>query len=216
MTTTRIILLRHGETEANRERRFAGSTDVELTSEGRTMAESAARRFRAVRIDALHVSPLLRCAQTAEEVSRVSGLKPRVVPEIRELDFGDWEMLSLEEVHERDAEGFTRWISDDAVPAPGGESWAELGARVGEWWAEVAERYEGRTVLAVTHGGVILWLARHVAQAPYQAMIAFEIDPCSITILQSRRGLWRIRSLNDTTHIRDPLLDGPPPTEMPP
>lgn len=214
--TTRIVLVRHGETAANLQRRFAGRTDVELTESGRAQADALGERFRSVRVDALHVSPLRRCAQTAEPIVASTGLEPRVVPEIRELDFGDWEMLDLDEVRERDPDGFARWISDDAVPVPGGESWAQLGARVGEWWAEVAEQHEGQTVLGVTHGGVILWLARHVAHAPFEAMIAFEIDPSSITILQSRGPLWRIRVLNDTTHLRDPLAEGPPPVGMPP
>lgn len=214
--TTRIVLVRHGETAANRQRRFAGSTDLELTETGREQAEALGRRLREVRIDALHVSPLARCAQTAEPIVASTGLEPRVVPEIRELDFGDWEMLDLDEVRERDPDGFGRWISDEAVPVPGGESWVELGARVEEWWDQVARCYEDRTVLAVTHGGVILWLARRVVHAPREAMIAFEVDPSSVTILQSRGHLWRIRVLNDTTHLRDPLADGPPPVGLPP
>lgn len=214
--STRFILVRHGETPASKERRFAGSTDVELTDAGREQAETLARRLRQVRIDAFHVSPLTRCLQTAEPVAEVTGRKPALTDELRECHFGEWEGLSAHEVRERYRSEFDAWISDDAVPPPSGESWQEVGARVGRWWRDAAERYEGRTVLAVTHGGPILWLARHVAHAPYSAMIAFEIDPCSVTLLQTRGPLWRIRLLNDTTHVRDPLLDGPPPEEMPP
>lgn len=214
--STRFVLVRHGETPSSRERRFAGATDVPLTDHGREQAASLSGRMRGVHVDAMVCSPLIRCRQTAEAISSMTGHTPVIEPRIRELDFGSWENLTSDEVLERDRDGFMRWLADDAVATPGGESWAGLGTRVREWFEETAAAHEGGTILAVTHGGVIMWLSRYVAHAPYQAMLSFEIDPCSITIIGSRRALWRIRHLNDTTHLRDPLHEGPPPKPMPP
>ncbi len=214
--STRLILVRHGETPSSVERRFAGSSDVDLTEEGHRMAQALARRLRQIRIDVMHVSPMRRCLQTAEHLTETTGRKPRIDDRIREVDFGAFEGFTSREVAERHGEEFQRWLQDDSHPPPDGESWTELGERVSAWWQEVAERYRDRTVLGVMHGGPILWLARHVLQAPYIAMVVLEIDPCSVTLLQSRGRLWRVRMLNDTTHIRDPLMDGVPPEEMPP
>jgi probable phosphoglycerate mutase len=198
------------------ERRFAGSTDVELTEDGRAQAKALAKRLRQVRVDALFSSPLTRCQQTADAITEVTGRKATLTEEIRECDFGSWEGLTANEVREKDPDAFGNWVADDAFAPPGGESWTQVGDRVNTWWSQAAERYDDRTVLAVTHGGPILCLARHVTQGPYLAMFSFEIDPCSVTVIQNRRRLWRLRLLNDTTHIADPLREGPPPEGMPP
>ena len=214
--STKFLLVRHGETFSSRERRFAGSTDTELTDDGRAQAEALARRLRQVRVDVLYSSPLSRCRQTAEAITHVTGRKPTVDDRIRECHFGEWEDLTVTEIMDRRRDEFMHWLSDETVAPAGGESWAQVGERLRDWFEDAGRRYEDRTVLAITHGGPILWLARHVTHAPYQAMVAFEIDTCSITVIQSRRGLWRLRHLNDTSHIRDPLLEGPPPKPMPP
>jgi ribonuclease H / adenosylcobalamin/alpha-ribazole phosphatase len=186
--TTRFILVRHGETESSRERRFAGSTNVDLTDFGREQARALAQRLRPVRIDVIHVSPLGRCLQTAEPICDVTGRKPTVMEDLRECHFGDWENLTFGEVLEK--------------------CWADLGERVGKWFDEAAERYEGRTVLAVTHGGPILSLARRVTGAPREAMDAFLVETGSVSVIQLSNSRVRIRAWNDTTHMNDPLLDG--------
>src|SRR5688572_19696591 len=118
--TTRVILVRHGETESSRERRFAGATDVALTDFGREQARVLAQRLRPARIDAIHVSPLLRCRQTAEAITEVTGRKAMVVDDLRECHFGDWENLTVAEVAERWPEALQMWAADEAHPPPGG------------------------------------------------------------------------------------------------
>ena len=214
--STRLILVRHGETPASVDRRFAGSTDVELTDHGHEQTRALARRLRPVRIDALYVSPLIRCRQTASAIEDTTGLKPRLVEDLRECRFGEWENLTLTEVVQRDAELFQTWIADDGVAPVGGESWREVWARVESWWKEASERHRDRTILAVTHGGPILSFLRHAVGGPYHSMFVFEIDPGSVTLLQTRGELLRLRVANDTSHLRDVLRDGPPPEEVPP
>lgn len=206
--TTRVILVRHGETDSSRERRFAGATDVALTDYGRDQARALAQRLRPVRIDAIHVSPLGRCLQTAEPITELTGRKPTVVEDLRECHFGDWENLTIGDVMERWQEDLQRWAADESVPPPGGECWLDLNHRVAAWWEEATKRYEGRTVLAVTHGGPILSLARHVTGAPRQAMDAFLVETGSLSVMHVSNGRVRIRTWNDTTHLADPLTDG--------
>lgn len=208
MSSTRFILVRHGKTSANHERRFAGSTDVELTDEGREQARALARRLRSVRIDVIFSSPLTRCLQTAEPITEMTGRKPVVCDDIHECRFGDWENLTAEEILERSSDGLQRWLADETVAPPNGESWNQLGERVTKWWDDAAARYENRTVLAVTHGGPILWLGRHVTGGARQAMSTLFVEPASVSVIQLSAGRTRIRLWNDTTHIADPLLDG--------
>src|SRR5712691_5215445 len=139
--TTRFIFVRHGETQSSLERRFAGSTDVELTENGLEQAKAVARRLRPVRVDAIHVSPLRRCQQTAAAVTEVTGRKAEITQEIRECGFGEWENLTLAEVLEKWPGDMQNWIADESVAPPGGESWHSLGERVERWFGEATKRY---------------------------------------------------------------------------
>lgn len=205
----RLILVRHGETLASIDRRFAGAQDVDLTPHGHEQAEALARRLAATPVDAFYVSPLRRCRQTAVPVARALRMEPVPADDLRECHFGSWEGLSLTEVLERDAEMFQTWISGDEHSPPEGESWGQVWERVGGWWREAIRRHEGGTILAVTHGGPILCFLRSVLAAPYASMYQFEIDPCSVTVLQTRGEVVRVRLVNDTTHYRDMVSPAP-------
>lgn len=180
------------------------------------MAERTAGRLRGLDSDALYVSPLLRCRTTADPIADALGLEVSLDERVQECHFGEWEGLTSAEVRERYPHHFARWISDEAVSPPGGESWRSVYDRAGEWFDEATAAHDGGTVVAVVHGGVVLSLVRRIVQAPYLALVAMEVDPCSITLLGARSQLWRLRLLNDTSHLHDPLHEGPPPAPMPP
>ncbi len=213
--TTRLIMVRHAETPGSLERRFTGSTDVELTDDGHRQAQELAQRLRAVRIDVMHVSPLTRCQQTAEPITSVTGRKATIVPELRECSFGCIENMTITEALEKFGDKLPTWFGTEDVCPPDGETWNQVGERLKTWFADAAERYKDRTVLAVTHGGPILWLTRHLADAPFRSMVVFEIDPASVTVFQARGDTWHIRTLNDTTHLGEPLMETAAPRRMP-
>jgi ribonuclease H / adenosylcobalamin/alpha-ribazole phosphatase len=213
--STRFILVRHAETPGSVERRFTGSTDVPLTDDGHKQARALAQRLRPVRIDVMHVSPLSRCQSTAAPVTEVTGRKATIVEDIRECHFGVLENLSLSEALTEHGEKLADWFGGEDRCAPEGETWTDVGKRLVRWFDEASERYENRTVLAITHGGPILWLARYITGAPYPAMGVFEVDPASVTVFQKRSGTWRLRLFNDTSHLRDPLLETGAPRRMP-
>jgi len=213
--TTRFILVRHAETPGSLERRFTGSTDVELTDDGRRQAEALAKRLRPVRIDVMHVSPLVRCRQTAEPITAVTGRKATIVPELREVAFGVIENMTIGEAVEAHGDKLATWFGGEDVCPPDGETWNAVGERLKTWFADAAERYKDRTVLAVTHGGPILWLTRYLVDAPFRSMIVFEVDPASVTVFQSRSNTWRIRSFNDRAHLGEPLMESAAPRRMP-
>jgi ribonuclease H / adenosylcobalamin/alpha-ribazole phosphatase len=213
--STRFILVRHADTPGTVERRFTGSTDVPLTDEGVTHARELAKRLRTVRIDALHVSPLLRCRQTAEPITEITGRKATITDDLRECDFGVLENLSIQEAMEQHGDKLADWFGGEDRCPPDGETWNQVGERLQTWFDAGAERYKDRTVLAVTHGGPILTLVRKITGAPYPAMGVFEVDPASVTVIQLRGGTWRLRLFNDTSHLRDPLLETAAPRRMP-
>ena len=202
---TRLILVRHGETPASVERRFAGSTDVELTQDGRDQALEVGRRLRDIRIDALYASPMKRCVQTAAAIAQTTGLKVRDAPELRECDFGAWENMTITEVMSHDHETFQAWVADDSVAPPSGESWGDVSVRTWGWWERASTKHDDRTICAVTHGGPILCMLRKALDAPYRSLFVVDIAVCSITLFQVSRGILRVPLVNDTSHLSEAL-----------
>lgn len=214
--STRLLLIRHGETPATVERLFVGSTNVELTPGGHEQARAVAQRLKHVRIDALYVSPLTRCMQTAAPIVETTGLRPRVDGALRECDFGSWEGMSFQEVFQKDPDGLRRWVTEEGHSSHGGESREQLADRVWAWWLAAAVKHENDTVCAVTHGGPIRSAVQRGLQAPFSAFLSIEIDPASITLLQTQGPGVRVRFVNETSHLGDPLRPSEPPTELPP
>ena len=154
MTTT-IVLVRHGETDWNRERRFQGHDDIPLNDDGRAQVAELAGRLAAERFAAAYASPLRRAAESAEILAAQLSLEVRTSGALKEVDVGSWSGLTVSEVQERFPEGFSRWIDWRVVGWDDGERYEEFSRRVLEGLLEIAARHPGEQVLAVTHGGPI-------------------------------------------------------------
>jgi len=147
-------MVRHGETDWNRERRFQGQSDPPLNAAGRGQARELAGRLSGESIDTVYASPLRRAYETAEIVAGRLGLEVRASDALREVFLGAWEGLTLSDVEARFPEGYRRWV-DHRDGWHDGETYDELGPRVIAGLLEIAEAHEGGCVLAVTHGGPI-------------------------------------------------------------
>jgi broad specificity phosphatase PhoE len=151
---TTLYLARHGESDWNAENRFQGHTDRPLTDLGRRQAERLADEVVALPLAAIYTSPLRRCAETAEIVSRHVRLEPIVDAALCEVDVGNWAGLTRAQVEERFPEGFRRWITggngwDD------GETYEEMAERVLVGVREIAAAHADDMVLLISHGGPI-------------------------------------------------------------
>jgi probable phosphoglycerate mutase len=149
-----IVLVRHGETDWNRDNRFQGHADPPLNETGRAQARALAAEVREEPIAALYTSPLVRAAETAAILAEPLGLEPLIDPSLMEVDVGSWSGLTRTDVERRFPDGFSRWLAhghgwDD------GETYAELGERVVAGLLAIGARHADERVLAVTHGGPI-------------------------------------------------------------
>jgi broad specificity phosphatase PhoE len=154
VSTTRIVLCRHGETEASARGRFCGALDVGLSPVGRK--EAALLAAGAGVASALYASPARRALETARPIGERVGLEPIIEPRIRELDFGEVDGVPYEQVAALRPELYDEWLrAPTRVRFPGGECYADLRGRAVEAVSEVISRHEGETVLIVTHAGVI-------------------------------------------------------------
>jgi broad specificity phosphatase PhoE len=143
---TTILLVRHGETDWNAQRRVQGKTDRPLNDTGREQARALADQLAGVRLAAVYSSDLSRALETARIVADAHGLPVTSVPELRERDFGTWEGLTDEEILERFPEA-------RSGPWGDAETRDELTARVLSALRRISGSHAGETVLAVSHGG---------------------------------------------------------------
>jgi alpha-ribazole phosphatase/probable phosphoglycerate mutase len=152
--TNRLYLVRHGQVEGFERFPIYGRTDVEVTEVGRVQMEALAERLRHARIDAVFSSDLRRSVVGARIIGRHHDAPVRPLPELREMDFGDWEGLTLEDIRERFPEELEKREKDVLgyrVPG-GGESLGSFSRRVLSSMKAVLEEREGQDILLVAHG----------------------------------------------------------------
>lgn len=150
---TTLLIARHGETEWNATHRWQGFAGPPLNERGRGQARDLARRLSTTRIDAVYSSDTVRAVETAEIVASRLNLEVREDPRLREVDFGEWEGLTREEINELYSGAFREWDECKLAAPPGGETDLEMADRVLEALREIAERHEEACVLVVTSGG---------------------------------------------------------------
>ncbi|KAB8192139.1 bifunctional RNase H/acid phosphatase [Nonomuraea phyllanthi] len=201
---TSLLLLRHGETELSIERRFSGRGDAELTPNGLAQAAAAAERLSREPYlpDAIVSSPLKRARQTAEAVARRTGLDIDVDDDLRELDFGAWEGHTFTEVQRRWPAELAAWLADPEAAPPGGESFASTERRVRAAGDRLVERYEGKTVLVVSHVTPIKMVLRLALMAPLESLYRMHLDLACLSLVEYYAdGPAVVKSFNDTSHL---------------
>jgi broad specificity phosphatase PhoE len=151
---TELLLVRHGETDWNRERRFQGHADPPLNDAGREQARMLAENLADEGIDAIYTSDLRRARETAEILAARSGSEVVALRELREIDVGDWQGLTWPEIEERHPDGAARW-GRDGHGWDGGETYDQLRERIVAALHVIAERHPGQRVLVVGHGGTV-------------------------------------------------------------
>ena len=149
-----IVMVRHGETDWNREDRFQGHSDPPLNDRGRSQARALAQALGGLEAAALYSSPLARAHETAIILAERLRLEVHMRDDLREVDVGSWSGLTRSEAEARFPAGYRRWLEfghgwDD------GETYQELGLRVLSEVRRIAEDHPGERVVAVTHGGPI-------------------------------------------------------------
>ena len=157
-TPTRVLCIRHGETDWNAAGRWQGNAPVPLNEIGRAQSAALGRYLASngTRLAALYSSDLPRAWQTAQAIAEALRLTVQPEPRLREIDLGDWQGLTREEVLAWDADRYAAYRADwRTIPAPNGESRVALKARARAAFDDIAARHPGQTVGLVTHGGTL-------------------------------------------------------------
>ncbi len=196
---TRLLLIRHGQSEANLGGFFAGHLDSPPTPLGLRQAEAAAEYVtQTYRVDAVYTSDLQRAAAVGEAVAARAGVS--AVPDIRlrEIFAGQWEGLSFEELMRR-FPSFGVWLTDiGSVTCDGGESVRQLQARILLALTEIALRHEGRTVVIATHATPIRAMQCSCSGQPVSYMKEIPwVSNASVTELIFQKGVFSLGKVGE-------------------
>lgn len=199
---TRIILVRHGQTVWNRDRRVQGHTDTPLDAVGKRQAARLAPRLAGEPIVATHASDLSRAVETAAPVAAALGQEVRTWRELRELCYGPWEGLTVLEIERRYPDAYRRWREDNLrFRFPGIEPVEALYRRAMVAGREILAAHDGRTSLIVAHGGSLRALICGLLGWPVAVARQLRLDNASISCIEYAAHGPLLVLFNDVGHL---------------
>jgi probable phosphoglycerate mutase len=202
-----LYLVRHGQTAASRENRFSGSSDPPLTPAGEAMAEAFALAYASLTWDAIYASPMLRTRQTADALSRRTGVAVTIDDGLREIDYGEWEGLRQDEVKERWPEAFAYWADDVASRGtPGGETAFHVAARAMRAVEGIRSRRHEGNVMLVSHKAtlrVITCALLGLDVRLFRERIAQPV--AAVSMFAVRNGSAQLMFFGDRSHLPENL-----------
>ena len=200
---TKVLLVRHGHVEGTLPERFRGRADLALTGEGRRQAEATAQRIqRSWKPAALYSSPLRRCIATGMAIGKPFALTPIALSELSDIDYGQWQGLTSDEVRLRWPEELAQWHGDpDRATIPDGERLQDVLTRVVIALDEVIRRHAAESVVIVGHDSVNRVLLLHILDLPLSRYWRIRQHPCAINEIDWEDGHFTIGSINQTDHI---------------
>lgn len=182
MNTTKLYLIRHGETEQNKTGVLMGSTDTPLNEQGRLQAASLRERINALEVDSIFASPLSRAVETA---TLVFGEQARIITDtsLQEYHFGEWEGMHFSDISKQYPEVWRMWLTDwEQTRIPGAEPFAAFKVRVISMVEEIVRNHPGQRVAVVSHGGCIRSILAHFfCESVSKGYWRFKVDNATLS-----------------------------------
>lgn len=200
---TRFILVRHGQTEWNRNERFRGQADIPLNESGLAQAEATGRRVAMEwHPTAIYTSPLSRSIKTAEAIAKHFSLLVQKHPGLTDIDYGVWQGLSPDEARQRWPDEIDAWYNrPHQARIPGGETLNELRTRAMQTINELANQHSGETIVLVGHTVINRTILLGVLGLGNERFWRIKQDTCAINIFEAEGSDFTLVSLNDTCHL---------------
>lgn len=181
----RLVLVRHAEAEESARGRCYGSLDVGLSPTGRAQCARLARALTDEQLTAVVSSPRTRALETAQAIAEPRALEVRVDPDLRELDFGELEGRTYDEIAETMPELYAAWMTTPTrVRFPGGEGYPDLVRRALRAVERVRTQHVEGTVAVVAHGGVVRAVLADVLGMPDERIFRIAVEPASLAIVE--------------------------------
>ena len=198
-----LFLVRHGETEYNRQNLALGQQDVPLNETGLRQAEALGSALSGERLAVIYSSPLVRASHTAEAIAKPYGLEVVIEDGLIEMDVGEMDGLPFADVRERFPGIIERWLGPEGPneQMPGGERLVDVRDRADAVLSAIVERHEGERVCLVSHNFVILSLLTRLMGLELASFRRLRHSVAAITRVEWRHGAPVVVSLNDTCHL---------------
>ena len=193
---TRVWLIRHGEPAETARQRCYGSLDVGLSEAGRAQMRRVAEYLRGEQFSAVYASPRSRAMESAQ-ILTAERCPVEITPALREIDFGEFEGLTYDEIARRYPELYRRWMERPTeVQFPGGESFHAAQERVLAAFHAILREREGQTFAVVSHGGVNRILLGWALQMPDHCLFRLAQDHAAINLLAFLEGVPIVQAMN--------------------
>jgi probable phosphoglycerate mutase len=199
---TTIIAVRHGETAWNVEGRWQGHFNSPLTDKGKAQAEALGEGLDKIDFSHLYSSDLGRTMETATPIAMKKGLKISQDPRLRERGLGIFEGMTMRDIENKYPDEYQFLIKrDPAYVIPKGESILQFYERNLSFLHEIANKNRGKTVVVVTHGGVLGNFIRYILHIPLPAPSRYSIKNASVSVFNSLNGDWKLETWGDVSHL---------------
>ncbi|HEY3268233.1 MAG TPA: histidine phosphatase family protein [Armatimonadota bacterium] len=206
---TRILIVRHGETDWNADARVQGHTDVPMNDAGRRQVATAAAALAGERVAAVYASDLCRAAETGAILAAPHGLTVLHDADLRERNWGSWQGRAMPEIAEQEPELYARLRAGEWVTPDGAEAYEPFQARVAGAMQRIASAHCNQTVVVATHGGPVKAFTVWALGAPISAQSAMRTSNAAITTFLIRNGRWVLESYNVTAHVLEAPVASP-------
>lgn len=199
---SKLILVRHGDTELSSDKRYWGRSDIKLSTAGLRQADRLRDRLTTQKIDAIYSSDLQRTSVTAEIIASRHQLAVTSCVELREINFGKLEGLTFEEINQLYPEVTRLWVErGSTLQCPGGESLAELNNRVSNFMGRLRKHTLEETILIVAHSGPLRLLVCQLLDIELHHLRQIRLDFASLSILETYPQGAILSLLNDVSHL---------------
>ena len=204
---TRLLLVRHGTTDANTKGLFLGHTDAALSEIGHREVALLGQRLAGHPVDVLVSSDLQRARHTADAIAaaRADAIETRTDPRLKEMHLGDFEGVPATDVRARHPERMARWVDDPAhvrMPGADAETLSEVQARAWEAVSELVADHAGQQLVVVSHTFTLLTLLCRFLDLPIASFRRLHVDRASISEINWSRYGATLRRFNDTAHLK--------------
>ena len=191
----RLLLIRHGETDFNKERRIMGREPFPLNALGREQSNRLKESLGKAPLDAIYTSPILRAQETAQILSEAGDLVPLGDDRLMEVEYGEWVGKTFAEV--RELPDYVPYFERlDTPVAPGGETLYQVRDRARDFVRSLQKSHSDDTVLVVTHADWIKCLLMHILEIPFKNIWRFRIDNASVSLLECEGPKRRVICVN--------------------
>ncbi|MGM0495993.1 MAG: alpha-ribazole phosphatase [Bacillota bacterium] len=200
---TKLVLVRHGETDWNKNSRYQGAVDIKLNQKGKDQAKKLYDYLKDEEFDVIYSSTLKRAYHTVNDIAEYQNKDVITIADLMEINFGKWEGLTFDEIENDYPELAKKWAQDPTCcKPPEGEHIKEVEERVGKAIDMIVNENQDKKILIATHGGIVRIIIAYLLDLPLNRIFSIEVDNVSVSRVKFYKKYPVLKLLNSTHHLK--------------